>query len=88
MLAGLFYRFKKAPYTIESNLRQGDTYRLKEERDDLRKYRKNFVLLSASGDEFDFNCSYQDLDELRLEDIFEEVPKPSWWDNPMQASGY
>lgn len=88
MIAGLFYRYRKPPSFVSSNLVVGDVYRLKIEYDDPKTFKKEIVLTNAMGEIFQFNCSYEDLDSFRLEEVFDEVPEPSWWSRPAQFSGY
>ncbi|MDB5038621.1 MAG: hypothetical protein JWQ35_2149 [Bacteriovoracaceae bacterium] len=72
-----FYRYRKNFH--RAALRLGDIYQLSKEVDCFPKLKKEFILINARGVEFHLSCSYEDLDNVRLEDIFEEVPKPTWW---------
>jgi hypothetical protein len=89
MVPNLFYRYKRA-FKIHGNnpLSVGDIYQFLREKDFRQNYKKEFLLGNSSGEKFELTMTYSDLDDTRLEDVFEEVPRPSWWDSNPQFSGY
>jgi hypothetical protein len=79
-IPGHFYRFKRRFHAVtRSSLKVGDVYRFEKQTDFFPVTKIEFIFMNAMGDEFDLLCAYEALDNVRLEDVFEEVPMPTWW---------